>query len=83
MQGVYADVTELPKNYAELLNSVIKGREAFDSLPIEVKEKFGQDFNRFAATIGTQEWYEKLGYKQDIPDEVPEIVKDEKEEVSE
>lgn len=36
----YADVTQLPKNYAELSNMLHDADNVFNSLPLELREKF-------------------------------------------
>lgn len=61
VQGVYGDFSDVPSNFAELLNTVDRGREMFDSLPIEIKEKFGQNFVAFMQSFGTDEWCSKMG----------------------
>lgn len=65
LQGIYADVTDLPKNYAELLNKVIAGENAFLELPVELRAKFNHSFAEFLQSAGTDEWFEKIGYKED------------------
>lgn len=45
--GVYADVSKMPKTYREVLQTVIDGENLFASLPLEVRDKFGNDFNRW------------------------------------
>lgn len=39
--GFYADVTELPKNYGELHNMLQNADNVFLSLPLEIRESFG------------------------------------------
>lgn len=48
-QGFFGDVTELPKTYAEMLDLMHRGQQFFDKLPIEVKNKYNNDFNQFFA----------------------------------
>ena len=48
-EGFFGDVTQLPKTYAEMLNLMHKGEEFFSKLPVEVKEKYNNDFNQFFA----------------------------------
>lgn len=55
-QGFYADLSGVPETYADMLNLVSAGREAFDSMPAETKEKFGNSFERWLSTAGTAEW---------------------------
>ena len=59
-KGTYGDFTNLPKTYAEVLQLQINSKRVYDDLPIDVKQKFNNDFNNFLATTGTDEWYEKM-----------------------
>lgn len=47
--GFYGDVTEMPKTYAEMLDLMHRGEEFFNKLPVDVKEKYNNDFNQFFA----------------------------------
>lgn len=78
--GNYFDATDIPKNYAEMLQLFIDGERAFDRLPVEVKQKFDNDFNKWFATAGSEEWLLKCGFGKTIEDVVNEK---ENEEVSE
>lgn len=60
-EGVYGDFTEMPKTYADLLNTVINGERTFDSLPREVREKFGNSFHQWLAQAGTPDWLVAMG----------------------
>lgn len=60
-QGFYGDVSGAPKSYAEILQRVQDGQHLFDSLSAEQRSKFGNDFNRFFASIGTEDWFSALG----------------------
>jgi len=60
----FGDTTVYPKSYAEMLQLQINAKLAFDKLPKETKEKFDNDLNKFFATAGTDEWYEKVGYQK-------------------
>lgn len=60
--GVYGDFTEMPKTYAEMLQLQIDAQNQFNSLPLDIKEKFNNDFNQFIATAGSEEWLNKLGF---------------------
>lgn len=51
VQGLYADVTGLPKTYAEMLNVVIQGEHAFESLPLEVRAKFNHSYYEWMAAM--------------------------------
>lgn len=58
MHGVYADVTDAPRTFAEMQQAVIYATEQFSRLPVEIREKFGHSPEKFVATYGTKEWLE-------------------------
>ena len=73
-QGHYGDFTEMPKTYAELLNTVISGRSYFDSLPVETREKFDHSFEKFMMTMDNMENFAKImGFVEDDPQPQPEV----------
>lgn len=63
-QGTFADLTEFPKTYAEMLNSVIAGENYFNALPIETRAKFGHSFHKWMSAIGTEDFAEKMGFTE-------------------
>lgn len=65
----FMDVSSLPDTYAGILNLVNRSSDYFNSLPVELKEKFDNDVNKFIATIGTEEHKEKLTLKKVEKDE--------------
>lgn len=86
VQGVFADVTEMPKTYAEMLNHIIAGKNAFMDLPVETRAKFGHSFERWLAAMDDPvDFASKMGIdiKNDQPEDVitpapaPEIARTE------
>lgn len=67
VQGFYGDFTEMPKNYAELLNTVNSGESFFNSLPVDVRSKFGHSFAEFMASVSDGSYLEKLGVAPENP----------------
>lgn len=61
MQGFYADFADVPSTYQEVLNAVIVGEETFNSLPVEIKDKFGHSFQRWMMAMGQPDFYEAMG----------------------
>lgn len=59
--GNFVDATEFPKTYAEALQLVIDGQNTFMKLPLEVRQRFDNDFNKWFVSAGSPEWFEKLG----------------------
>lgn len=60
-QAVFADVTEMPKSYAEMLQAMITAEQYFNSLPVEVRAKFNHSVNEFIAGMDKEDFFEKLG----------------------
>ena len=71
----YIDATEMPSNFHEAYNIMASQREKFDMLPVEIKQKFGNDWVQWAAQSGTNDWLEKMGIQKEEP--VKEEVKNE------
>lgn len=59
--GYYIDTSKLPQTYTEYLNMMNEQREKFNQLPLEIRQKFGMNFEQWAATAGEKEWLEKMG----------------------
>lgn len=65
VKGFYADMTDMPKTYMEMIERVEKCKEAFNSLDSDIKEKFDNNSDVFWAMYGTAEFNERLGRKAD------------------
>lgn len=65
-QGYYADITDAPKTFAEALNTVIKAKDLFNSLPLDVREQFDHSPEKFIASLGTQKFLDAVGAKSPI-----------------
>lgn len=59
-QGFYGDYADVPKNYADILNMVYEGQRVFDTLPVDIKEKFDNDFNKWFASMGEESWIKNM-----------------------
>lgn len=66
-EAAYGDFTVFPKTYAEMLQLVQSGEDAFSSLPLDVRASFDNDINKWFATIGTEEWSEKMQIPKPVP----------------
>ena len=62
-KGIYADITNTPRDLAEAQNNIIKLNNEFYKLPVEIRDKFDNSKERFVQEFGTLEWYEKMGIK--------------------
>lgn len=54
-QGFYADVTDMPKSYAELFQRYQDCRVFFDELPADLKEMFNNSFTEFWAEMDSSQ----------------------------
>lgn len=50
----YFDATELPKTLAEAYRIAENGKNVFDKLSPEIKEKFNNDYGQFLNMVGTR-----------------------------
>lgn len=65
VKGFYADVTDMPKNFREFLNIAIDAEAHFNELPVDIKEKFGNSFQKYLISVGSQDWFDNLGFRSD------------------
>lgn len=59
--GFFGDVVGMPQTYADILNQVNAGKAKFESLPLDVREKFDFNFEKWFATLGSKEWISNMG----------------------
>lgn len=71
--GFYEDIIDYPKNYAEMQNELIQANLKFMELPIDIREKFGQDPAQFYMSYGSPEWIDKLGI---VKEQEREVIKE-------
>lgn len=60
-QGYYGDITEMPTTFADVLNTVTKAEDLFNSLPVETREKFDFSCGKFIAALGSEAFYDAVG----------------------
>lgn len=51
-QGMYGDFTQVPTNYADMLNKLNRAEEYFNSLPVEERAKFNHSFAQYISSLG-------------------------------
>lgn len=71
-QGFYADASDMPKTWMEVMNSVIAGEHAFNSLPVAVKQQFGNSFSTWLSSFESPDFAEKMGFAK--PPQTPDSV---------
>lgn len=68
VQGAYGDFTQLPKTFAEALNTLIAAEQYFNGLPLDVRAKFGHDFNQFIASMDSPAFATEMGLVPPAPE---------------
>lgn len=61
VQGAYGDFTQMPKTFAEALNTMVAAEQYFMSLPVDVRAQFGHNFNQFIASMDQSDFTTKMG----------------------
>ncbi|UPW41097.1 internal scaffolding protein [Sigmofec virus UA08Rod_5539] len=61
VQGTYGDFTQMPKTFAEALNTMIAAEQYFQSLPVETRAQFGHNFNQFIASMDAPDFTKRMG----------------------
>lgn len=67
VQGMYADISDLPKTFADMLNKVKAGEDAFASLPAETRALFNNSVSEWFASVGSADWFDKMGMEAPEP----------------
>lgn len=75
-QGIYADISTAPGTIHEAANLMRQAEADFLRLPVDIKEKFGNDPMRFLSTLGSDEWMAAMQIPKSQQDEPVDLVKD-------
>lgn len=59
-QPMYGDFTQMPKSYAEALQLVMDAENRFMELPVDIRNRFDNDFKQWFAQAGSDPWFEKM-----------------------
>lgn len=57
---VFMDILGAPKTLAEAYQLNFRAEAAFNNLPVDVREKFNNNFYTFLSGAGTKEWFDTL-----------------------
>lgn len=76
LNGVYADLTALPADYMDAMNTIVQAQSAFETLPADVRLRFGNDPGQLVQFMSDPNMVEesiKLGLRtlNKNPDYVP------------
>lgn len=59
-EAMYMDLTEMPKNLMEAQNIVLKAKQEFYELPLEIRKEFDNSPELYVSQMGTKEYIDKL-----------------------
>lgn len=66
------DITDVPTDYHTWYNRIEDAKKQFETLPIEIKNKWDNDVEKYVMAYGTAEWADKMGLlKEEKPDKEP------------
>lgn len=78
MPAQFMDTTEMPKTLAEAFSMVQDAKTMFDRFPVDIKEKYDNNFVDFLGSLGTDKFDNIAGeYLKSIKSKEIEIVKEE------
>lgn len=69
-EGQYIDSTEIPESLAEAQQLIIKLKNEFDKLPIDVRRQFNMSAEEYVASYGSETWIKALGINNDVKEPV-------------
>lgn len=70
-QGAFFDATQLPHTYAEMLNTVINAEATFNQLPLEVRERFENNYVKWLSMMDDAEQFAlMMGVSHETPEDV-------------
>lgn len=79
VQGTYADISEIPTSMIDAQNKIKEAEKNFNALPLEIRSKFENNFNKYLAEFGTESWLETMGFSKEEKQEEPKEKETEKE----
>lgn len=59
-ETLYIDASNMPKNLMEAQNVVLKAKQEFEKLPLEVRKEFDMSAEKYISEMGTKEFMEKM-----------------------
>lgn len=74
-QPLYADFEDMPDNIFDAHRKIKQAQETFLNLPLNIREEYDNNFDKFLAEIGTDKWiqtFEKLKPQESPIKETPE-----------
>lgn len=77
-EAMFMDIEDMPENIFEAHQKIKDAEEMFNNLPLETREKYENNFNKFLKDFGTENWQKNMGLIKEV-----EEIKEEKGEAEE
>lgn len=61
----YGDFTQMPHSMLEAMQMQLDAERQFNTLPLDVKSKFNNNYREWCSSAGTDAWFEKMNIKID------------------
>ncbi|QRV61618.1 VP3 [Gokushovirinae sp.] len=61
VSGTMTDISDMPTNYHEWYARIKEAEAEFEKLPVEVKNKWDNDVEKYIMAYGTEDWADKMG----------------------
>lgn len=65
INGQYIDISDAPKTLAEAQNLIIRVKQEFDKLPVEIRKKYDMSAEKYVADYGSENWQKAVGIWKD------------------
>lgn len=62
VEGQYLDLTEMPDNFRDAQNQILKMKSDFEKLPIDIRRQFDFSPEKYISEIGQESWLKAMGY---------------------
>lgn len=76
--GQFGDFRDCPKTYAEMFDRVVECQRIFDNLPVDIREKFDNSYEKFWTSYGT-EYFDNVFTEYNVKTAQPEVIEKESE----
>lgn len=75
--GIYADISNFPKNMIEARQTQQKLENLWNGLDNEIKKKYDYDVDKFIGASGTEGWLQDMGLIKKEAEALAEVIKEE------
>lgn len=73
IEGQYLDLTEMPDNFRDAQNKILKMKSDFEKLPVDIRRQFDFSPEKYVSEIGQESWLKAMGYVKEPEEKKPEV----------